>query len=242
MRPLRSDPRVLSEAHRRVLAAAAQAQVRYGDVDLRLEGGTALSAYYLGHRESEDLDLLGSRGLHAGEFAAVLSELLEHAGQEARVVSGGAGFAELDAGSVRVHVARTSPFRPEAPVPTEEGLPVASLRDLAAGKLHALCDRFEVRDYVDVHAILTRPDETGAVPSADAQRERARSLVLDVLAVDPGLNPTIVGQALARGLDRPLIGSFPLRVFRKIAEHEMQTTLRIAVEACARLARERMNA
>ena len=240
MLPRPADPRVLGEAHQRILRAAARVQESYGDVHLRLEGGTALAAYYLGHRESQDLDLFGDRGLHAAEFGAALVGVLESAGVDVEVAAGGEGFAELAAAGVRVHIARALPFRLEAPLPTDEGLPVASFRDLAAGKLHAVCDRFEPRDFIDLHAIVTRPDELGAAPAVDLQRARVGDLVLDVQAVDPGLNPSAVGQALARGLDRQVIGGFPLRLLAKIEEREVQGTLRIAVDVCARLTRERM--
>lgn len=240
MPSLRADPRVLTEAHRRILHAAARAHERYGDVQLRLEGGTALSAYYLHHRESEDLDLFGAGGLHADAFATTLAEELARRGVEASRVAGGEGFAEWVVDGVRVHIARTSPFRLEDPLPTEEGVPVASFRDLAAGKLHAVCDRFEARDFIDIHSILTRPDESDEPPSPGRVGDRARRLVRDVIESDPGLNPVTVGQALARGLDRQIIGGFPLRLLAAVDDLDVQRTLHTAVESCARLARERM--
>jgi hypothetical protein len=240
MEPRRPDPDVLTPTHRTILRVASEAEAEYGDVGLRLDGGTALAAYYLGHRESEDLDLFAGPSFHADDFASELARALEGAGLETHTVSAGAGFAEVVAGGVRVHMARTSPFLLEEPFPTEEGVPVTSFRDLAAGKLHAVCDRFEVRDFIDVHAILARPDEEGRAPSEALQGERAGSLLLDLLEIDPGLTTAIAGQALARGLDRALIGAFPLRLLVPVDEGSVQRSLRIAVDTCARLTRERM--
>ena len=117
---------------------------------------------------------------------------------------------------------------------------MASFRDLGAGKLDAVCDRFEVRDFVDVHAIAVRRDEHGEPPADEVRRAHARGLVLDLMRVDPGLDPARIGQALARGLDRPIIGGFPLRLLMKIEERDVQETLHLAVETCAALARGRM--
>ena len=94
-----------------MLSAAARAEAPYGDIGLRLEGGTALAAYYLNHRESEDLDLFAHPAFHADAFATVLAEALEEVGLPAETVSGGAGFAEVVAGGVRIHVARMGACR-----------------------------------------------------------------------------------------------------------------------------------
>ncbi len=42
-----ADPGVLSPLQARLLRLIAEAEREYGSVGLRLEGGTALSAYYL---------------------------------------------------------------------------------------------------------------------------------------------------------------------------------------------------
>jgi hypothetical protein len=241
MQPSPADPRVLGPTHRRVLAAAAVAHGKYGDVGLRLEGGTALAAYYLRHRESEDLDLFGGGGLHAASFGEALMEAAGRDGLTVAEVSGGEGFAELVIDGVRVHVARTSPFQLEAPIPTAEGVPVASFRDIAAGKHHAVCDRFEVRDFIDLHAILRRGRGDGQPANVDDLRQRAHALVMDLIAVDPGLNPALVGQAIARGSGRPLVGRFPLRLLEWFDETAVQETLHVALDTCARLTREAMN-
>lgn len=62
-RLLRAHRLVVSPVHVSILKAVAEAEREYGSPDLRLEGGTALSAYYLMHRQSEDLVLFGEPGL-----------------------------------------------------------------------------------------------------------------------------------------------------------------------------------
>jgi len=61
--PVAAYPEVVSPLHVRTLGAVARAEEAYGSIDLRLEGGTALAGYYLGHRQSEDLDDLASRSV-----------------------------------------------------------------------------------------------------------------------------------------------------------------------------------
>lgn len=247
-----ADPGVLSPLQVRLLRLIAQAEREYGSVGLRLEGGTALSAYYLRHRESEDLDLFGDSGLDARDFRA---HVVERLGQDGlHVLSQGPasrGFAEMtvtdqevgasaDSMGTRVQFGRTSPFALEPARRTAEGPPVASFRDVCAGKLHALCDRFEVRDYIDVHFIIAGGDPEGGSNAEDSGAERVRRLVRDLHECDPGLTPVQVGEALARGIDRPLVGAFPLRMLRKVTDTEVQRTIRLAVEVCTGITGESM--
>ena len=249
---LRAHPLVVSPLHVLVLQTVAEAEREYGSLDLRLEGGTALSAYYLMHRQSEDLDLFGSPGMDARDFRSFLEDFFSRAGLH--IVGRGAasrGFAEflisdqastvpaLRRQNVRVQLGRASPFQLSPPVPTREGLPVASYRDVCAGKLHAVCDRYEPRDFIDLHCILNRSGP-GEAPAGEAERRRRfRALVADLEASDPGLSQVHVGQALARGVDRAIVSEFPLRLLVAIEEEEVQDTLRLGMEECADLTQGR---
>jgi hypothetical protein len=248
---LRAHPLVVSPVHVRILRAVAEAEREYGSLDLRLEGGTALSAYYLAHRQSEDLDFFGSTGMDARDFRAFVEGHLSRAGLH--VVGRGLanqGFSEFlisdqpatmpasERQNVQVQFGRSSPFHLAPPVPTREGMPVASYRDVCAGKLHALCDRYEPRDFIDLHCILHQASGAG-VPDAPERQRRFRALIADLEASDPGLTEVQVGQALARGLDRPLVTEFPLRLLVPLGDAQVQRTVRWGIEQCAILTRER---
>ncbi len=249
---LAADPDVISSLQVRLLGLIAEAEREYGSVGLRLEGGTALSAYYLRHRESEDLDLFGDQGLDARDFRAHVVERLAQDGLHASHHGPASrGFAEMtvtdravganaDSMGTRVQFGRTSPFSLEPARPTAEGLPVASFRDVCAGKLHALCDRFEVRDYIDLHFIITGGDPECGADAEDPGAERVRRLVRDLHECDPGLSPVQVGEALARGVGRPLVDTFPLRMLRHVTDAEVQRTIRLALEVCAGMTGESM--
>ncbi|HEU4884465.1 MAG TPA: nucleotidyl transferase AbiEii/AbiGii toxin family protein [Longimicrobium sp.] len=52
----------------------ARADAAYGAPNLRLDGGTGLAAYYLHHRESEDLDFFSDPGLNAPAFGEAVRD------------------------------------------------------------------------------------------------------------------------------------------------------------------------
>ena len=110
--------------------------------------------------------------------------------------------------AIKVQIARMSPFHLEAPIETRDGLPVASFRDVVAGKLHALCDRTVVRDVIDLHAILRRPSIPGD------RRERP-------------------GSATSRSPP----GCSPLHCRRSLGERSWSRTLSACASDCPRAAR-----
>jgi hypothetical protein len=223
----------------RLVARTAE---RDGIASVRLEGGTALSAYYLGHRESEDLDFFSDLSVDQQRFGAAVGELLTAEGLRFELAgSSSPHFARFivndGEGGLKLDFAAQSPFRLQPLEETSEGIRIASYRDLAASKLHAVCDRFEVRDYIDLHAILTSGmDDVGEIESV--VRERTRRLVRDVIEIDPGLNPRIVGDAVAKAIGRPLVARFPLRLLKPVTDQELQPVLVLFAAECAALVGE----
>ena len=217
----------------------------YGGLDLRLEGGTALAAYHLRHRESADLDFFASPGMDARDFAHAVHERAPRAGLA--VTKEGAatrGFAEFLVGAeaspegpLRVQLGIQSPYQLASTDPTEEGVPVASYRDLCAGKLHAICDRLEPRDFIDLHAIMHRPGAAGAPDDAE-RRRRVRDLVTDLRLIDPGLTLPRVGEAVARGLKPDLVTGFPLRLLKPYTDEEVRATVNDCCDEIAAMVRE----
>mgnify|MGYP006144987501 CR=1 FL=1 len=118
---------------------------------------------------------------------------------------------------------------------TTEGVRVASYRDICAGKLHAICDRFEPRDFVDLHAILTRPADDRRPVGEEVMRGRFRGLVADLMETDPGLDPLLVGNALQRARGRTLIAGLPYMLFIDLDDPALQGTLEVCLDECANL-------
>lgn len=222
------------------MQVVARADAAYGAPNLRLDGGTALAAYYLHHRESEDLDFFSDPGLNAPAFGDVVTDtaaaegirLEPYGGRSlgmATYVARGTGEPEQ---GVKLQFAVQSPFR-LAPLETAaEGIRVSSFRDICAGKLHAVCDRLAHRDFYDLYVIVT-----GGTPVAEleerAVRVRFADLLADVMEIDPGLTPFSVGQAIARGLDRAIVSALQLRLLLTVTDEEVQTLLRYCVAECA---------
>jgi hypothetical protein len=244
---LRADPSVVRPLHVQVMRIVGRAETEYGPLDLRLEGGTALAAYHLRHRESEDLDFFGAVTMDARDFATVVGRRLEEEGFAVRPVGPtNQGFARLlvavPAGApdapILLDFGRGSPFHLESAERTEEGIRVASYRDLCAGKLHAICDRFEPRDFVDLHAILHHPYPGVGASDGDPLRARANRLIRDVMEIDPGLTPSLIGQALQRGASTGLLSEFPLRLLVQMTEEEIRRSIQLTIDECVRLVRE----
>ncbi len=49
-----------------------------------------------------------------------------------------------------------------------------------------------------------------------------------------------VGEALARGIDPPMVSAFPLRLIRQVSDAEVRHTIRLAVKVCADMAAEQI--
>jgi predicted nucleotidyltransferase component of viral defense system len=145
---------VLTEAQRRFLTTAAGVEAVRDS--FYLSGGTALAAYFLGHRLSEDLDLFTATPRAVGTAVAALAAPLAAAGFAVETVRSFPTFAELRvtaAGeATRIDLAEDTPFRLAPVTPGgAEGLALDSLEDLAANKLAALFDRADPKDFVDVY-------------------------------------------------------------------------------------------
>lgn len=168
------------EAVVRVALAAAQPW------DFALGGGLALLAHGVVDRPTLDIDLFTADDQGVRDAASAVAEALLEAGYEAtevEVESDLAGLVEgLDSAMVELEVVTPDGLT----IPVSLGVqprsqpavllavgPVIHLADLAAGKVAAMANRAEVRDYIDVAAL---------------QRHFTREQLLALAAdVDPGL-------------------------------------------------------
>ncbi|GAA3218912.1 nucleotidyl transferase AbiEii/AbiGii toxin family protein [Nonomuraea helvata] len=146
----------MDEFHRRLASIALAASADHG---FALAGGYAVQAYGVLQRPSEDIDLFTSS--LRGDFAEGVRKI-----REAYTVQGFTVKVDLDGPQfVRLGVSdpaigRTSKvelatdLRSHPPVTMEIG-PVVHLDDVAGGKVEALFTRAEVRDFIDVDALIT---------------------------------------------------------------------------------------
>lgn len=174
---LRETPR-LSAPQRRFLAHFARTRFRRL---VYLTGGAALSAAYLGHRASDDLDLFGPdpvpikalvRWMKGLEGLDTLQWLLPKDRTTFLVTWD-------DGSAVKVEY-RHFPYAPWQTPHALAGLYVDSLPDLLANKLYALVERRYELDRIDVYMTatalgLTGPNDLGeAIEAAEAKFDLPR--------------------------------------------------------------------
>lgn len=121
-----------------------------------LTGGTALSAFYLHHRRSEDLDLFTQGPIDSGALLKLVGAIAEGPVVPRRIEHRYGFIVPLRAETVRVEFVRYE--HPEIEPPTEKlgHLRVDGLRDILANKLSAVVDRSEPKDFADIFCLLTR--------------------------------------------------------------------------------------
>lgn len=139
-----------------------------------LTGGGALVGVHLGHRTTRDLDLFWRARSELGPAAADAQSLLRAAGLDVAALRTAPAFAELrvsDGNDVCIVDLVAEPFPPvEPPLQAKIGdatIVVDSMHEILVAKLTALLSRTELRDLVDVRALLEAgADLTAAVRDA----------------------------------------------------------------------------
>jgi hypothetical protein len=125
-----------------------------------LTGGTALSRFYLGHRQSDDLDFFTPEEELIQPFSLKIEDILKKGGFNVERKRGFRSFVELAVSapseSTIIHLALDSPYRLDPVIAAGEfpGLKIDSLRDIAANKILALFGRATLRDFVDVFFLV----------------------------------------------------------------------------------------
>lgn len=162
----------LSPVQRAVLRGLATLEPRW-----TLTGGGALAGFHLGHRGTRDVDLF-FRGRDAlGDLPAEAERTLRALGMEVHRLVTAPAFVQFRVvrGDATVVVDLVAdPVAPiEAPrVASVEGTPIQidSLHEILVNKLCALLGRAELRDLVDVTAILAAGGDLERA-AADAPRK-----------------------------------------------------------------------
>lgn len=122
-----------------------------------LSGGTALAAFHLRHRFSDDLDFFSFEPID-GQFLhkfikCVEKKLGAKSTRYERIFDRNLFFLKLNDGELKIEFSQY-PFKQLSKVELQRCLRVDSLRDIAANKLMALLDRFDPKDFVDLFFLL----------------------------------------------------------------------------------------
>ncbi len=130
-----------------------------------LTGGTALSAFYLAHRESRDLVLFSLQTFDVLEMKITLQTIATsmEANLETKISS--PAYHELyltnknQGWRQRIDLVQDQPKR-FGTIETIEGVRVDALENIATNKILTILGRLEPKDYVDLYTILTKTDLT----------------------------------------------------------------------------------
>jgi predicted nucleotidyltransferase component of viral defense system len=161
----------LDELQTRVLETLAEV-----DPPFVLSGGAALAGIYLGHRTTRDLDLFWRNRARLGDLPEIVTQHLHGEGLTVATVQTTPAFVRLRVASehstVLVDLIAEAAEGIEPPRRRSVGsaeILVDSTRAILAEKLCALLERSEIRDLVDVQALLTS-GESLELAVADAPR------------------------------------------------------------------------
>jgi predicted nucleotidyltransferase component of viral defense system len=147
-----TDSAILSPLQRRVL------ELLFADPWFRryfyLTGGTALSAFYLEHRYSDDLDLF-THEKDLGPVQALLKGISSREGLQVIQRQKAPSFLRYEvSGELRVDIVADVEFRVGSPELISSFM-VDSLRNIAVNKVTAILGRFDPKDFVDLYLLLT---------------------------------------------------------------------------------------
>lgn len=124
-----------------------------------LTGGTALAAFYLNHRKSEDLDFFSEEEISplAVEtfFKKYKSEIGFKKFEFQKSFNRNLFFLDFDDGSLKTEFTYF-PFPPIEKGGKDGELRIDSLKDIAVNKVFTIAQQVRARDFVDVYFIIKR--------------------------------------------------------------------------------------
>jgi predicted nucleotidyltransferase component of viral defense system len=144
----KSGVRILTDLQERVL------EIFFSVPELKehfyLTGGTALSAFYLQHRLSDDLDMF-THSMEIEDASRLFEDAIKSAGLQLAKERSSATFRRYKVdGSLQVDIVRDVDFRIGAPQ-LKGAFMVDSPQNIAMNKVVAIYGRLDAKDYVDLY-------------------------------------------------------------------------------------------
>ncbi len=125
-----------------------------------LSGGTALSAFHLHHRRSDDLDLFSRQAFDSNAVVRLVNEIAEEEPTPHKIAHRLGFILRVGGELLRVEFVHYDYDWLEPPQPLYGQLRVDGLRDILANKLSAMIERTDPKDYADLLHILRRTPVT----------------------------------------------------------------------------------
>ncbi len=130
-----------------------------------LTGGTALSAFYLAHRDSKDLDLFSIEPFDSQQLDLTIADIAEKLSCEVVTKVKSTTYNEIYlenkqsgwAQRIDIVIEQTKRF---GEIEVVEGVRVDTLENIGSNKICAIFGRLEIKDYIDLYTIVTKTDFT----------------------------------------------------------------------------------
>lgn len=158
------EPTILTQ--HQIDALRAVSRIPFFTDNFYLTGGTALAAFYVYHRYSEDLGFFSQREVDPLNLDVALKTLKDRVGTSAIDFqqSYNRNLFFLHFGNDVLKTEFTFfPFEPIEEGTKEEGIMIDSLLDIAVNKLFTIYQRTAARDYIDLYMIC----QTGGYAISD---------------------------------------------------------------------------
>lgn len=128
-----------------------------------LTGGTALSAFYLAHRESQDLDFFSLKPFDTLLLRTTMTEIAEKLNSKMTLQLRSQTYNEImlenkiEGWQQKIDIVQEQPLRFGKLIQINN-ITVDSLINIATNKILALFGRLEPKDYIDLYMICTNTD------------------------------------------------------------------------------------
>jgi predicted nucleotidyltransferase component of viral defense system len=152
-----ADNPILTVEQKSLLRSFSNSDLRFS---FYLTGGTSLSAFYLFHRLSDDLDFFSEEPIDIEPVLAFLKSVPEvvHVQYERKFDRKIFLLRYVNDHLLKVEFT-TYPFRRCEEGPVVEGIGIDSLKDILVNKIMAVSDRRDPKDFVDLYfALKSRTD------------------------------------------------------------------------------------
>lgn len=128
-----------------------------------LTGGTALAAFYLAHRESQDLDLFSLKAFDNLTLRTTMEEIAQKTGSKMTLHIRSQTYNEIflenkkEGWQQKIDIIQEQPIH-FVEITHIERVAVDSLVNIATNKILAVYGRLEVKDYIDLFVIFTQTE------------------------------------------------------------------------------------
>ena len=126
-------------------------------------GGTALSAFYLAHRESQDLDFFSFKPFDTLALRTTMQEIAEKTNSTMTIHIRSQTYNEIllenkkEGWTQKIDIVQEQP-KHFGDIVYIDSIPVDSLVNIATNKILAVFGRLEPKDYIDLFVIFTQTD------------------------------------------------------------------------------------